>query len=312
MKKEDLLAIADSYRKAKILFAANEYDLFTHLSRGPLTAVELAELTEADPRGLELLLNALVSLGFLEKEKGAYSNTEISEEFLVRDRPGFLGDWLRHANKRYAKWKDLERAIFKRPPGEEDRERFLRALDNIAKERAEELASRIELHGKRLLDVGGGSGAYSVALCKRFGLEATIIEYPDTAKATRKILREKKAEGIRVIEGDFLSDPLGEDYDAALVSNIVHFQSVEENRLLLERVYDALAEGGRIVVHDYILDEDMTSPQLATIFSLHMLMSSEEGRSYSWSEIEGWLKEAGFKNFKKYELKDSRVIVGEK
>jgi ubiquinone/menaquinone biosynthesis C-methylase UbiE len=312
MEKRDIVSLADSYREAKILLTANEYDLFTYLSGKPASAKELAEIMDADVRGLELLLNALVAMGFLEKEGDIYSNSEASERFLVKGKPDYIGDWVKHANHGYSTWGGLERRIFRRKPRRRWRESFLRALDNTAVARAEELASEVEIKGKKLLDLGGGSGAYSWVLSRRLGMEATIVETSDMAPVTRKLLREKGAEDIRIIEGDFLVDPLGRGYDVVLVSNIIHFQSIEENKRLIARAYNVLEEGGMIVVHDYILNDDKTSPRDAAIFAIHMLLNSEEGRTYSWSEVEAWLGEVGFAEMRRYQLQETRVVTGVK
>jgi|Deesub1362A_J573_1020465.scaffolds.fasta_scaffold00051_73 ubiquinone/menaquinone biosynthesis C-methylase UbiE len=313
MDKDTIMAIADAYRESKILLAANEYDIFTILSKRPLMSVELAELVNADTRALELLMNSLVAMGFLKKNRDKYSNTKVAEKYLVKNTPDYIGDWVRHANDGYLTWGRLEERVFKSKPVRKDwKERFLRALDNTAIEKAEEIMDKVELKGKCLLDLGGGSGAYSWVFVKKRGGKATIVETPEMADFTRKILQEKNAENIDVIEGDFLKDPIGESYDIALISNIIHFQSIEENKLLIKRAYQALVRGGAVVIHDYLLNDDMTSPRFATIFAIHMLLNSDEGRTYSWSEVEGWLREAGFRDLRRYQLKESRIITGVK
>ncbi len=310
-KMEHIVELASAYREAKVLLVAASYKVFDHLQE-PRSAEELASRLGAEPRALEVLLNALVALGFIEKSKSRYRNSREASRYLVSSSEEYLGYWLKHADRGFAKWAKLEEAIFKRKPGEESRLEFLLALDIMARKRAEELAGAVSLEGKRsLVDLGGGSGAYSIAFAQRYRVAATIVELPDTAPATREILRRRGTRDIRVIEADFLRDDFGRGYDAALVSNIIHFLSEEDNRLLFMRVYDALAEGGVVIVHDYILDDSKTSPKEAAIFSLHMLLSSE-GRVYSWSEVEAWLREAGFKSFERIELSESRVVVGRK
>lgn len=311
MKMERIVELASAYREAKVLLTAASYRLFDHLEE-PRSVEELASRLKANPRALELLLNALVAMGFLEKSGGRYRNSPEASRYLVSSGGEYLGYWLKHANRGFKKWSRLEEAIFSRKAEEESRLEFLLALDSMARRRAEELAEKVELTGRRsLVDLGGGSGAYAIALARRYRLAVTVVELPDTASATREILRRRGATEIRVLEADFLRDDFGRGYDAALVSNIVHFLSEAQNRLLFRRVYDALAEGGMVIVHDYILDDSKTSPKEAAIFALHMLLSSE-GRTYSWSEIEAWLREAGFRSFERIELSESRVVVGRK
>lgn len=303
--------LASAYRDSKILLTAASFNLFDHLEE-PRSVEELASKLGAEPCALEVLLNALVALGFLEKSESRYRNSPEASRYLVSSSEEYLGHWLRHANRGFARWAKLEEAVFGRAPEEESRLEFLLALDRFARMRAEELARAVSLKGKRtLVDLGGGSGAYSIAFAQRYGIAATVVELPDTAPATREILRQRGVENIRIVEADFLSEDFGRGYDAALLSNIVHFLSEDKNRRLCRRVYDALAEGGIIIIHDYILEDSKVEPAEAAIFSVHMLLSSE-GRVYSWSEIEAWLREAGFRGLRRIELSETRVVVGER
>ena len=303
--------LASAYRDSKILLTAASFNLFDHLEE-PRSVEELASKLGAEPCALEVLLNALVALGFLEKSESRYRNSPEASRYLVSSSEEYLGHWLRHANRGFARWAKLEEAVFGRVPEEESRLEFLLALDRFARIRAEELARAVSLKGKRtLVDLGGGSGAYSIAFAQRYGIAATVVELPDTAPATREILRQRGVENIRIVEADFLSEDFGRGYDAALLSNIVHFLSEDKNRRLCRRVYDALAEGGIIIIHDYILEDSKVEPAEAAIFSVHMLLSSE-GRVYSWSEIEAWLREAGFRGLRRIELSETRVVVGER
>lgn len=303
--------LASAYRDSKILLTAASFNLFDHLEE-PRSVEELASKLGAEPCALEVLLNALVALGFLEKSESRYRNSPEASRYLVSSSEAYLGHWLRHANRGFARWAKLEEAVFGRAPEEESRLEFLLALDRFARMRAEELARAVSLKGKRtLVDLGGGSGAYSIAFAQRYGIAATVVELPDTAPATREILRQRGVENIRIVEADFLSEDFGRGYDAALLSNIVHFLSEDKNRRLCRRVYDALAEGGIIIIHDYILEDSKVEPAEAAIFSVHMLLSSE-GRVYSWSEIEAWLREAGFRGLRRIELSETRVVVGER
>ncbi len=303
--------LASAYRDSKILLTAASFNLFDHLEE-PRSVEELASKLGAEPCALEVLLNALVALGFLEKSESRYRNSPEASRYLVSSSEEYLGHWLRHANRGFARWAKLEEAVFGRVPEEESRLEFLLALDRFARIRAEELARAVSLKGKRtLVDLGGGSGAYSIAFAQRYGIAATVVELPDTAPATREILRQRGVENIRIVEADFLSEDFGRGYDAALLSNIVHFLSEDKNRRLCRRVYDALAEGGIIIIHDYILEDSKVEPAEAAIFSVHMMLSSE-GRVYSWSEIEAWLREAGFRGLRRIELSETRVVVGER
>lgn len=308
ISRDRILKIGESYREAKLLLAAAANNIFDFLEE-PRSAGEVASMVKAEHRGLELMLNALVAMGYLEKYGGMYRNSEVASSYLVSSSREYLGYSLKHANHGFERWAGLDRKIFSQPR-EETTIDFLLALDSMADVRARELAGSVNLEGREsLVDLGGGSGAYSIAFAHRYGVKPTIVELPDKAQATREILRQKGWESIDVVEGDFLEGGFGRGYQAALVSNIVHFLSEGENRRLLDRVHSALAPEGLLVLHDFILNASRTWPRHSTIFSVHMLLSSS-GRCYSWSELEGWLLQAGFSELERKELSETGVILG--
>lgn len=313
MNRDDILEMSQSFRISKILMAANEFDIFTVLSGGPMTASMLSEELEA-PK-IELLLNALVALELLEKHGDAYQNSQAAEDFLVIGKEGYVGDMLKRMNRSWDAWDGLENAIFGRRPELNWSEIPTLSMDESAYKRAAELAENVDLAGKRkLLDVGGGSGAYSAAFVNTYpGLEAVVFDLPGPVKVTKRLLEEKgMGDRMKTIEGDFEVDDLGSGFDCILISNIVHFQDEKDNKRLLKKARNALQEGGTVIIHGPVLDEGKTSPKNAAIFSIHMLLKSDGGRTYTWSEIEAWLKEAGFVWPKRIELTESRVILAKK
>lgn len=310
MEKELLLELSEAYREAKIVITAASHDLFDFMEEYRRVE-EVASKLNADERGLEILLNALAALGLVEKEGERYRNGREASLYLVSSSGNYIGHFLKHSNQGFERWAKLDRVVFGRNQ-EEDTEDFLLALDDIARERAREVAGAVNLEGKKsLVDLGGGSGAYSHAFSELYGVKATVLELPNTAKVTRKMLTKKGVQDISVREGDFMVDDLGEGYDAALLSNIVHFLSVEDNRNLFHRVHSSLVEGGLVIVHDYILEDSKVSPREGAIFSVHMYLSSP-GRSYSWSELEGWLAEAGFSPVQRQRLTETGILVARK
>ena len=313
MERDDILEMSQSFRISKILMAANEFDIFTVLSGGPMTASMLSEELKA-PK-IELLLNALVALELLEKHGDAYQNSQAAEDFLVIGKEGYVGDMLKRMNRSWDAWDGLENAIFGRRPELNWSELPTLSMEESAYKRAAELAENVDLTGKRrLLDVGGGSGAYSAAFVNTYpGLEAVVFDLPRPIKVTKRLLEEKgMGDRMKTIEGDFEVDDLGSGFDCVLISNIVHFQDEKDNKRLLKKAHSALQEGGTVIIHGPVLDEGKTSPKNAAIFSIHMLLKSDGGRTYTWSEIEAWLKEAGFTGPKRIELTESRVILAKK
>jgi cyclopropane fatty-acyl-phospholipid synthase-like methyltransferase len=151
-----------------------------------------------------------------------------------------------------------------------------------------------------MLDVGGGSGAYSIAFAKANPvLTADILDLASVAPiAQRHIQEEGVTDRVSTRVGDLRSDPLGSGYDLILVSAICHMLSEEENRDLFERCHAALVAGGRIAVQDFILEPDKTAPAWGALFALNMLVGTRGGSSYSEAEYTDWLNGAGFREIR--------------
>jgi predicted O-methyltransferase YrrM len=186
---------------------------------------------------------------------------------------------------------------------------FIAAMDRNAKERAgavlKALAKATGTGGiKRMLDLGGGSGAYSIAFARAIpGLESEILDLGEVVPLTQEHIRKAGlADRITTRVGDMLRDPLGKNYDLILISAICHMFSPEENRELLQRAYNALAPQGKVVVQDFILEPGKTAPRFAALFALNMLVGTRAGSSYSEPEYATWLQEAGFSDVRRVRL----------
>jgi len=295
---------------AKAILAANELGLFTALAERPLSASELAAHLKASERGVADLSDALCASGYLEREGAKLRLTAISRKWLVRSSRHYIGNMLEHVNDLWGVWLNLEEAVRKgAPPGvdyqdwltNEEHQRILRrhivGLRDMAKLTAPELIRSVKLpaSSKRLLDVGGGHGGYSIAFCRRYPhLSATVFDLGPTSSIGREIVeREGMSERVRFQVGDFLSDDLGSGYDAALYFNIFHNYSEEDNRCVLRKAFDALAPGGQIVVWDMFKEPGGERDVLPALMALHMMVASG-GTSYLIDEAEEWLSDAGF------------------
>jgi predicted O-methyltransferase YrrM len=149
---------------------------------------------------------------------------------------------------------------------------------------------------RRMIDVGGGSGAYSIAFAAANPeLRAEVLDLPAVLEITREHIREAGLEDrVTTREGDLRRDVLGEGYDLVLLSAVCHMLGPDGNRDLIRRAFDALAPGGRLVIQDFILDPDRTSPRFAAIFSVNMLVGTERGSDWTEQEYAAWMREAGF------------------
>jgi precorrin-6B methylase 2 len=271
---------------------------------------------------MELLLNALVGMKILGIRRGKarrattlYYNTPFGKETLLKGRGGFktrpyyLGDILNFHNNIWEGWNELEASIRRGKPIRQHEmyledpaitRAFIHAMHNTAMGHAESLAKVVPLKGiKTLLDIGAGSGAFSIYFCKANpGLRATLLDLPKTLEVTREFVASYGMEKrITLLPGDY-NRSLPKGVDAAFISHVIHSEGERENLSLMKRVYNCLNPGGRIMIQDFILKEDKANPPFGSAFALNMLLYTDKGRSYSFKEIKGWLEEAGFESIK--------------
>jgi 3-hydroxy-5-methyl-1-naphthoate 3-O-methyltransferase len=309
-----LMALSTGFWAFKTLAAAHEEGLFNHLAGGAGTTVaELAQALGLHPRPAEMLLTGCAALGLLEKTDGRYRNTPLSEAYLVRGRPYYFGGFVQMADKRlYAGWGRLTEALRTNRPttwdpavqssmfdGEDPTmlALFWEAMHSLSTMTARKLGEAVDLnHFRRLLDIGGGSGAYDIELCKQYGqLRATVFDLPHVAEiAAWKIAEAGLTDRIETADGNFF-EQLPEDHDAHLLSMILHDWDEAKNRALLRRSFKALPSGGAVVVSELLVNDEKTGPAPAALMSLNMLIETE-GRNYTPTEYSAWLDDAGFRD----------------
>ena len=300
---EDLMAMGHGYQRAMILFAALKLGVFRGLAAGACDAPALARRVGADPGKLSVLLDALAILGLVGKKGKAYRNAQVAREHLLPG-PRSMESILLHHLDGWGEWGRLSATVRagRTPRGGAEgnwQENFIRGMEENARERAAAVAGRIPLRrGDRVLDLGGGPGTYAVAWADACpGAEITVFDTPATLRVARKILREKGASSrVRLVEGDFLEDPLGGPYDFVWISQILHAYSGSDCVKLLRRARSALAPGGRVAVQEFLLEEGKVSPPGPVFFSVHMVAVTGGGRAYTAREIAAMMKAAGFRN----------------
>lgn len=302
---DDLNALVRGFQESRAVLTALELDLFTAVGDGA-DAAEVAARLNSDARATEMLLNVLVSLRLLAKEGGRFRNTPVSARFFTAASPVNARPALMHTAHLWERWSTLTAcvragtAVAARDDSarsDDWTEAFIAAMHRNATERAPHVIRAVGAgEARRLLDVGGGSGAYSIAFAQAIpSLRAEILDRPEVGAIALRHIRQAGLESrIAVRAGDLRTDPFGEGYDLIFVSAICHMLDPAENLDLLRRCHAALAPGGRVVIQDFILDQDKTSPRFAALFSLNMLVGTRGGASYSESEYTAWLGEAGF------------------
>ena len=305
------LSVSSAYWRGCALQAGVRLGLFTVLADGMSLLSEIAEKIEADDRGTEYLLNALAAMGLLIKREDSYGNSAAAREFLCKESPRYLGHIILHHHHILDGWAQLDAAvrtgapIGKRSYGPDiERESFLMGMFNLAMAIAPNLADQMELHGrKRLLDLGGGPGTYAIHFClANPDLQAVVFDRPTTKPfAETTVARFGLTERIGFQAGDFNTDPItGGPYDVAWLSHILHSNGPTECRDLIRKVMTLMEPGGLVLIHDFILENNKDAPEFAALFSLNMLISNRNGRTYSEEEIFLMLREAGAKDIARH------------
>jgi predicted O-methyltransferase YrrM len=299
---DDLMAVGHGYQQSMILLAALKLGVFRALAGGACDAKVLARRVGADEEKLSILLDALAAQGLAGKTGKKYRIAQVARDHLLPG-PRSMESILLHHLDGWGKWgrlTDTVRARHAKRGGADGgyQENFIRGMEENSRERAAAVARKISLRsGDRVLDLGGGPGTYAVAWAQAYpSADIAMFDTPGTLRVARKILREKRAEvRIRLMEGDFLKDPLGGPYDFIWISQILHAYSGLDCVKLLRRARSSLAPGGRVAVQEFLLSESKTSPPGPAFFSVHMVAVTEGGRAYTAKEIAGMMRSAGFR-----------------
>jgi hypothetical protein len=317
---DELLAKARSYQESRTLLTAIELDLFTAVGDGA-DAEAIAQRLNASVRGMRMLLDAVVAIGGLTKSDGVYRNTRETQRFLVAGSREYARVGLMHSVNLWKTWSSLTDAVRAGTtvvtPGTETQderwtESFIAAMHRNGSAAARAAVPSLDFAGVRtLLDIGGGSGAYSIVFAEAIpGLRATVFDLPHVVPlAERYVSAAGMPDRLRTHAGDLRSYNFGAigQFDMVLVSNICHMLDERENRDLLRRCCPATAPGGCIVIRDFVIDEDRTSPAQAALFALNMLVGTRGGSSYTESEYGAWLLDAGYQ---RVERRGPELIVG--
>jgi (2Fe-2S) ferredoxin/predicted O-methyltransferase YrrM len=316
------------YMPSRCILTALELDIFTSVGDGA-SADQVGTKVQANARAVGMLLNALVALGLLTRsgDGDLYKNTAESARFFVQGSTDNHRNGLLHVANIWHRWSTLTDAVrlgthvpadhnrIDRDSTPEWTRDFIAAMQRNAKDRALLVVKALGTAGvRRILDLGGGSGAYSIAFAKASSnVQCEILDVPEVVPLTSDYVRQAGvSEQITVRSGDMLRGDFGSGYDLIMLNAICHMFSEEQNRDIFRRAIHALAPQGRLVVQDFILNPDKTGPQHAALFSLNMLVSTEGGASYSELEYTQWMQSAGFAGIQRMNLRGapSSLIVG--
>src|SRR6516164_729043 len=321
---EHLMNRIRAFQESRALLTAVELDLFSAVGQGA-TAAEAASRLQTDERATEMLMNALVALEMLQKKDGVFRNTQLAAQYFTEGSPANLRLAMMHTAYLWDRWSTLTECV--RTGANQQRasmegrdqhwtEAFIAAMDRNVAERAPLVIKAVDTSAvRRMLDIGGGSGGYSIAFAKASPeLHAEVLDLPRVLPLTEKYIEKSGlTERVKTRAGDLQHDEFGRDYDLVFVSAICHMLGPAENQDLFRRCFAALAFGGRIVVQDFVLKSDKTAPRQAALFALNWLVVTQNGGNYSEDEYSAWLGKAGFRDVRHVLLPGSTgLMVGVK
>ncbi len=314
---EAIEQMAAAFQHSRTLLTAVELGVFETLAERPLNPAAVATRIKADARATDRLLHALAAMGLLEKIHNQFANTAVANACLVAGRPGFLGT-LAHQNRLYHAWATLTEsvragtAVAGRPRDQAASEAFIAAMHHRAQNAAQIAAANLDLrHARRILDVGGGSGAFAMAFARtRPDITVTILDMPDITPITRRYVDAAGlSDRIVVEDGDFREALPGHDFDLIFFSAIVHMNSFTENAALMAQAATVAAPGGQIVIRDFVMEPDRVHPPFGALFALNMLVNTAHGDTYTEAEIAAWLKHAGCATVSRVDLDGTTAML---
>jgi precorrin-6B methylase 2 len=323
---ERIMQMAWGYAPPLILEAAIRNKVFDTLDGGPKTVDEVAAATGASTRGLRAIMNALVGFEFLKTNgDGKYDLTPESSTFLVTTKPTYMAGMLAHTSQQLLPhWLHLSDVVATGKPAssvnqEDGGEAFFQVLvSNIfpmsyapAKALAQHLALGESGPTVRVLDVGAGSGVWGIAIAQSSPrVQVTAVDWPGVLPITKKTAdRFGVGDRYTLLPGDLGAVDFGRDYDLITIGHILHSEGVERSKKLLRKCFDALAPGGTIAIQEFLVNPERTGPPMGLIFAVNMLVNTDQGDTWSFEEIAGWLKEVGFSNPRKLDAPGPSPLI---
>lgn len=311
LNPEKVLRYSFAYAPPLMIEAAVRLGLFDALVDAPRTAEELAKHLGANHRGLKILLNGLVGLELLTKpHAGHYALTPEADTFLVGGRPAYMGGFFRHTSSQLIpRWLGLTEivrtgkaatAVNEESDGATFFEQFVEDIFPLSRQAALGFADKIGLRESTgpvsVLDVGAGSGVWGVSLAEKSKqVQVTAVDWPRVLKVTQHVAtRHGVADQFTFAPGDFSTADFGRNHQYALIGHILHSEGPTRSKELLKKVFAALAPGGTVVIAEWLVNESRTGPLPGLIFAVNMLVNTEDGDTFSFTEIAKWLKDAGF------------------
>jgi len=321
----------NAYQRTAAIKAALELDIFSAIADGQTTVEALAAKCDASPRGVRILCDYLVMMGFLTKQNGSYQLTQDSSIFLTRQSPAYAGgvtEFLLSPTLMEG-FQDIAAAVRKGgtvmpdegtvAPDNPVWVKFARGMASMMMMPAQMMAKLVDAEAEqklKILDIAAGHGMFGITIAKRFpNAEVVALDWPNVLEVAKENA-EQAGVGDRysTIAGSAFDVEFGSNYDLILLTNFLHHFNEATCVSLLQKVNKALSDDGKVLTLEFVPDEDRVSPPGAASFSLVMLASTPQGDAYTFSELEKMLKQAGFSHNELHQLPPTpqQLVISQK
>ncbi len=302
--------IAQSYGQSAALMAAVELGVFTAISEGAGSFDEVAAKIDIAPTNAERLIVLLCAAGLVSREGGRLKNADDTERFLVQGRPGYMGPWITFTKPQWNEWGRLAdhlRVKELKVMGSidsftvEDARRYHKATYSIGMGAGRRFVRHVDLkQRKRIMDIGGGSGAYCIQAAKEHAhIRGVVLDLGVVCEVTREFLAENGvADRVVAQPCNFTRDPFPTDCDVAIMASNLPMYGREMIAAVIKKAHDALLPGGEMHLIGETTNDERTGPWGPAYWGLGQAISNSQGLAHSQSDVVGYFTAAGFKDVK--------------
>jgi len=303
-----LQRMAQAYWESAALMAAVELDVFTAIGRGHDTIATVAKAVDITERNAERLLTALTAMTLLERDGERFANAADVQRFLVKDSERYAGPWILFTKPRWGAYGELSQRLRSRTENRlgayetftvEDARRYHAATYAIGMGAARLFSRSVDLAGRKLmLDLGGGSGAYSIVATKTFpGLKAVVLDLPPVVVVTKEYIGANGAtDRVDTLAGDFTRTPFPSSVDVVVMASNLPQYEPDLIRLVVGKAFAALVPGGEMHLVGETLHDDRNGPLSAALWGLNEAVYGSTGIAHTESEVKAYLADAGFQD----------------
>jgi precorrin-6B methylase 2 len=305
-----------AYRESAALMAAVELGLFTQIAKGADTEAELSKSLGITALHAERIIVACIGLGLVERDGERLRNAPDVDRFLVEDLPQYAGEWMLFTKPDWNEWGQLTEHLQNHAPPRadnvkvseftvDDARRYHRATYSIGRGAGRLFLRQVDLATKRrMIDIGGGSGAYCIEACKVHPeLSATVLDLAPVAVVAREFIAEHGlSERIEALACDFNKDAFPHAADIAVMASNLPMYGRDEFRAVVRKAYDALAPGGEMHLIGEALNAERTAPADAALWGLSEALVNGTGLAHSSTDVEGYFAAAGFTDISTHEF----------